>query len=246
MPVPLVSRCAEAVAEVLFPACCPACERKLLPSENVICRDCLGALPRTEHASIPDNGIDMLFADLIASEKHVIRYERGAAFAYYNRKRGATFRHLIEQGKFGLHPRPDIFYTLGQEAARDYIGAALLEDIDVLVPVPLHPKRLRQRGFNQAEYICRGLHSITHIPIDTTHLVRLRNNPHQSRSQLSHRMRNVENIFTVLHPEEWKGRHILLVDDVITSGATMLSCMRMLTPIRGCRTSVFALGWAHN
>ena len=246
MPVPLVSRCAEAVAEVLFPACCPACERKLLPSENVICRDCLGALPRTEHASIPDNGIDMLFADLIASEKHVIRYERGAAFAYYNRKRGAAFRHLIEQGKFGLHPRPEIFYALAQEAARDYIGSALLEDIDVLVPVPLHPKRLRQRGFNQAEYICRGLNSITHIPVDTTHLVRLRNNPHQSRSQLSHRMRNVENIFSILHPEEWKGRHILLVDDVITSGATMLSCMRMLTPIRGCRISVFALGWAHN
>jgi len=246
MPASLVSRCAEAVAEVLFPACCPACERKLLSSEEVICRECLDTLPRTEHASIDNNGIDMLFADLIASETHVIRYERGAAFAYYNRRRGAMVRRLIEHGKFGLHPQPEIFYALGREAARDYVGASLLEDIDMLVPVPLHPKRLRQRGFNQAEYICRGLNSITRLPIDTGHLIRQHNNPHQSRSQLSHRMQNVENIFSVLHPEEWKGKHLLLVDDVITSGATMLSCMRMLTPIRGCRTSVFALGWAHN
>lgn len=245
MPASLVSLCAEAVAEVLFPSCCPACGAKIL-SDEVICKECLAALSRTEHASIDNNGIDMLFADLIASEHHVIRYQRGAAFAYYNRQRGAVLRRLIESGKFGFHPRPEIFFCLGQEAARDYVDSALFSGIDFLVPVPLHPKRLRQRGFNQAEYICRGLNSITQIPIDNQHLIRLRNNPHQSRSALSHRMNNVRDIFAVTHPEEWKNRHILLVDDVITSGATMLSCMRMLTPIRGCRISVFALGWAHN
>lgn len=246
MPVPLLSQCAEAVAEVLFPACCPACERKLLSSEEVICRECMDALPRTEHASLPDNGIDMLFADLIKDYGHAIHYVRGAAFSYYNRRRGKVLRQLIEQGKFGPHPRPEIFEALGREAAREFIDSALLEDVDFLVPVPLHPKRFRQRGFNQAEYICRGLSAITHIPIDNQHLVRTKNNPHQSRSALSHRMNNVRDIFAVSHPEEWKNRHILLVDDVITSGATMLSCMRMLTPIRGCRISVFALGWAHN
>lgn len=246
MPFSRLSLGILSIAEVLFPTCCPACGQKLLSDEEVMCRSCLGALPRTEHAILADNGIDMLFAELIASEKHVVRYDRGGTFSYYNRQRGKTLRRLIEQGKFGMHPRPEIFYALGREAARDFVDSALFSDIDMLVPVPLHPRRLRQRGFNQAEYICRGLASVMHIPIDTDHLIRLRNNPHQSKSLLSHRMQNVEGLFAVLHPEEWKNKHILLVDDVITSGATMLSCMRMLTPIRRCRASVFALGWAHN
>jgi predicted amidophosphoribosyltransferase len=87
---------------------------------------------------------------------------------------------------------------------------------------------------------------ILHIPIDTEHLVRTRNNPQQSRSQLAKRKENVKDIFSVRYPEEWKNKHILLVDDVITSGSTIFSCMCQLTPIRGCRISTFALGWAHN
>ena len=235
-----------ALVEVLFPTCCPACGRKLLQDEQVICQDCLDKIPRTEHAAIDNNGIDMLFAELIEHEKHVIRYQRGAAFAYYNRMRGRSFRRLIEQGKFGLHPNPDIFFTLGKEAARDFITSDIFSDIDLLVPVPLHPRRLRERGFNQAEYICQGLSTILHLPVDTDHLIRTRNNPHQSRSKFSKRMKNVEDLFAVQHPEEWKNKHILLVDDIITSGATMISCMRTVTPIRGCRVSVFALGWAHS
>jgi ComF family protein len=122
----------------------------------------------------------------------------------------------------------------------------LLEDIDLLVPIPLHPRRLRERGFNQAEWICKGLNDVLKIPIDTQHLVRLRNNPHQSRSQFDKREKNVQDLFAIRYPEEWKNKHILLVDDVITSGSTMMGCMKQTTPIRGCRISVFALGWAHN
>ena len=114
------------------------------------------------------------------------------------------------------------------------------------MPVPLHPRRLRERGFNQAEYICKGLSEVLRIPMDTEHLVRVRNNPHQSRSQFDNREKNVKDLFLVRFPEEWKNKHILLVDDVITSGSTMFECMKQMTPIRGCRISVFALGWAHN
>ena len=139
-----------------------------------------------------------------------------------------------------------VFHELGRVAAMDYLDSELFDDVDVLVPVPLHPRRLRQRGFNQAEYICKGLHSITKIPIDTSHLVRTKNNPHQSRSNFDQRYENVRDLFAVRYPEEWKNKHILLVDDVITSGATLFECMKQMTPIRGCRISVFALGWAHN
>jgi ComF family protein len=153
---------------------------------------------------------------------------------------------LIERGKFGTHPNPQIFYYLGRLAAQEYIDSDLFDDVDCLVPVPLHPRRLRERGFNQAEYICKGMSEVLHIPVDNQHLIRTRNNPHQSRSQFVQRKDNVKELFSMRYLEEWKNKHILLVDDVVTSGATMFECMKQLSPIRGCRVSAFALGWAHS
>ena len=242
----ILSTCWRSVLEVLFPSCCVACGQKLIQEERDICFSCIAAIARTEHAEISNNGIDLLFADRIHAERKKISYERGAAFAYYNRERGALLRSLIERGKFGSPPNPRVFYLLGREAACDYVESALVEDVDVLVPIPLHPRRLRERGFNQAEYICKGMSEVLNIPIDTEHLIRIRNNPHQSRSQFDKRESNVKDLFSVRYPEEWKDKHILLVDDVITSGSTLFECMKQLSAIRGCRVSVFALGWAHN
>lgn len=244
--VSIISTCWRAILEVLFPSCCAACGRKLVQGEQVVCSSCIASIARTEHAILPDNGIDMLFEERIQSQHKKIRYEHGAAFAYYNRDRGKILRQLIEQGKFGGHPNPQIFFELGRIAGKEYIDTDLFDEVDYLVPVPLHPRRLRERGFNQAEYICKGLSEVLRIPMDTEHLVRVRNNPHQSRSQFDNREKNVKDLFLVRFPEEWKNKHILLVDDVITSGSTMFECMKQMTPIRGCRISVFALGWAHN
>lgn len=244
--VSVISTCWRAILEVLFPSCCAACGRKLVQGEQVVCSSCIASIARTEHAILPDNGIDMLFEERIQSQHKKIRYEHGAAFAYYNRDRGKILRQLIEQGKFGGHPNPQIFFELGRIAGKEYIDTDLFDEVDYLVPVPLHPRRLRERGFNQAEYICKGLSEVLRIPMDTEHLVRVRNNPHQSRSQFDNREKNVKDLFLVRFPEEWKNKQILLVDDVITSGSTMFECMKQMTPIRGCRISVFALGWAHN
>lgn len=241
-----ISTCKQAILELLFPRCCVACGMKILGEEQTICSSCISSIVRTEHANIDQNGIDMLFAEHITHESKKIHYERGAAFAYYNRERGKILRSLIERGKFGSHPNPQIFYELGIIAAQEYVGSDLLEDVDLLVPVPLHPYRLHERGFNQAEYVCKGLNKVLGISIDTEHLIRTRNNPHQSKSEFHHRKENVKDLFSIRYPEDWKGKHILLVDDVITSGSTLFECMKQMTPIRGCRVSVFALGWAHN
>lgn len=241
-----ISTCWRAILEVLFPSCCAACGRKLVQGEQMVCSSCIASIVRTEHAILPDNGIDMLFEERISSCRKTIRYEKGAAFAYYNRARGRILRQLIEQGKFGGHPNPQIFFELGRIAAQGYVDSDLFDDVDRLVPVPLHPWRFRERGFNQAEYICRGMSEVLQIPVDTEHLVRTRNNPHQSRSLFDKREENVKDLFALCYPEEWKNLHILLVDDVITSGSTMFECMKTTTPIRGCRISVFSLGWAHN
>lgn len=243
--VSIISTCWRAILEVLFPSCCAACGRKLMQGEQIICSSCLASIVRTEHAILPDNGIDMLLAQRIHEQHTRIRYEQGAAWAYYNRERGQVLRGLIEHGKFGAHPCPEIFYQLGRIAAQEYIDSDLFDGIDCLVPVPLHPRRLRERGFNQAEYICKGMSEVLHIPIDTEHLMRKRNNSHQSLSQFEQREKNVKDLFALRYPEEWKNKHVLLVDDVITSGATLMACVKETAPVRGCRVSVFALGWAH-
>ena len=241
-----IARLRQSVWEVLIPTCCMACECKLLQEEQVVCSSCLASIARTEHAVIQDNGIDMLFAELIKEIGRRVRYEKGGAWGYFNRERGQILRNLIERGKYGTRSQAEVFSYLGEVAAREYIDSDLFDNIDVLVPVPLHPRRLRERGFNQAEWICRGMSKVLGISIDTEHLYRVRNNAHQAQSSFDKRLVNTEDLFAIRYPEEWKDMHILLVDDVITSGATMLSCMRQLTPIRGCRASVFALGWAHD
>ena len=241
-----IARLRQSVWEVLVPTCCMACDSKLVQEEQVVCSSCLAHIARTEHNILENNGIDMLFAELIKEVGRRVRYEKGGAWGYYNRERGQVLRRLIELGKYGAHAHAEVFAYLGEVAAREYIDSDLMDDIDVLVPVPLHPRRLRERGFNQAEWICRGMSKVLGIKVDTEHLYRVRNNAHQAQTSFDKRLANTEELFGVRYPEEWKDKHILLVDDVITSGATLLSCMRQLTPIRGCRASVFALGWAHD
>ena len=177
-----IARLRQSVWELLIPTCCMSCECKLLQEEQVVCSSCLASITRTEHAIIQDNGIDMLFAELIKEISRRVRYEKGGAWGYFNRERGQILRNLIERGKYGTRSQAEVFSYLGEVAAREYIDSDLFDDIDVLVPVPLHPRRLRERGFNQAEWICRGMSKVLGIPIDTEHLYRVRNNAHQAQS----------------------------------------------------------------
>ena len=107
--------------------------------------------------------------------------------------------------------------------------------------MPLHPKRLRERGYNQSEYIARGISDLTGIPVDTTHVTRARNTPKQALQDGEGRKTNVADAFAVNHPEQLYHKHILLVDDLITTGETVKACLHAMRVIRGAKFSVFAL-----
>ena len=137
--------------------------------------------------------------------------------------------------------QPQIGYELGRQAALEMLDTEFFEGIDVIIPMPLHPRRLRERGYNQAEYIARGLSAVTGIPVDTIHVTRVRNTPQQAKQTGDERRTNVKDAFAVNHPEQLYHKHILLVDDLITTGETMRSCLKAMRRHIRTKYSVFAL-----
>lgn len=170
------------------------------------------------------------------------RLVRGASFLWY--EHNSIVQKLILRGKFGRGADPRVLECLTREAAYEMLNTDFMEGIDYIIPVPLHPRRLRERGFNQAEIIARVLSQMSGIPLDTTHLERHRYNKHQVGLRGDERSRNTQQLFTVNHPEELYHKHILLVDDVITTGSTIRACFEGLESTRDCRISVFALAKA--
>lgn len=215
-------------------------------------QELLRILPRTEQMSLQDN----LTEDTILHEGESLeiddehrrrqriahRLVRAAAFLWY--EHDGIVPKLIHRGKFGANAEPQILARLAREAAYEMLYTDFLEDIDLIVPLPLHKKRLRERGFNQAEVIARAISEVTGIPVDTTNLVRIRNNEHQSRLHGSERQQNANGAFMLARPEDYHEFHVLLIDDVITTGSTIRAAIEAFFPVRKCKITVFALAKA--
>lgn len=205
-----------------------------------LCEECLQTLPRTEQAQLRQNSTeDELIgkcSDSVAAKK-AMHLDKAAAFLFYEKEH--PLQLLIHKMKYA--DQPQIGYQLGRQAAIEMQYAGFFEGIDVIVPMPLHPKRLRERGYNQAEFIARGISEVTGIEVDTTHVTRVRNTPKQALQTGDERTRNVQNAFAVNHPEQLYGKHILVVDDLITTGETMRSCLKAMKRFRKATFSVFAL-----
>ena len=207
---------------------------------NGICEDCIRSLPRTEQAALRQNSTEYVLAgegrDFVKQMK-VMHLEKAAAFLHYEKDH--PIQRAIHLMKYA--DQPMIGQQLGHLAAADMQYADFLEGIDVIIPVPLHPKRMRERGYNQSEYIARGIREVTGLPIDTTHVTRTRNTPKQALQTGEERKHNVVDAFAVNHPEQLYGKHILVVDDLVTTGETMRSCLKAMRLIRGAKFTVFAL-----
>ena len=220
------------VLELLYPSLCVICHRGV-DSYNTLCDDCLRKLPRTEHQLLRGNKVEQLFDDINRPRKNwrEPRFVRGGAWLQYD----DNVATVIHAGKF--FERPELAQYLGSQAAQEWIDTGFFDDIDLLVPVPIHPHRLRDRGYNQSEYICRGIAAVTNLSVDTTTILRVKDTPKQTADLFSVWSNRPE-------PVIWHKKHILLVDDVITTGATIRNCIKEITPIRSCRISVFSLSVA--
>ena len=218
---------------LLFPRLCYACGNQLMRNESLICTECFVVIPRTNYHFVEDNPVAQLFWGRCLIEK-------AAAFSYYNK--GSRIRKLIHNMKYnGIR---EIGYDLGRLYGLSLKTSGFINDIDIIIPVPLHPMKERIRGFNQSETISMGIADVTRLPVDIKSLARILVSVTQTKRSRYERWTNVEGIFQVIDSKSIMGKHILLVDDVITTGSTIESCTNELLKIEGVKVSAVALAFA--
>lgn len=219
--------------DLLSPRTCGVCGQRLSISEHAVCTPCYLHLPRTAFQYTPyDNPMTQLFWGLAP-------VDRAAAMFYYQPH--SEMARLIYDLKYG--DRPDIGEDLGRMMAEEMQQADYFAGVDYLLPVPLSPKRQRQRGYNQSEMLCRGIRDITGIPVMTKILRRKHFKQSQTALMRHQRQENVADMFSLHETAHLEGRHLLLVDDVCTTGATLTACVHALSAIPRLRLSVLTLGF---
>lgn len=219
--------------DFISPRLCVVCGHRLAPSERSLCAVCLFHLPRTDfHLQPLDNPMAQLFWGLAPVQK-------AAALFYYHPH--SEIAQLVYRLKY--NNRPDIGEDMGRVIANEMQCADYFGDIDALLPVPLASKRLRQRGYNQSEMLARGISDITRLPVITNALGRKRFEKSQTTLNRWQRQENVTDTFWLIDDNQIKGRHVLLIDDICTTGATLIACANVLKSIEGIRISVLTLGF---
>lgn len=218
---------------LLFPKLCVACSDDLIKGELFVCLKCLNEIPKTNYHLIKSNPVEKRFWGKVPIE---------SATAYFFFQKGSKFQHLLHELKY--KGNKEIGVVLGKYAAIEILQSPYLSNIDILIPVPLHYKRELKRGYNQSEWICKGMAEVLQIPLSTQNLVRSLENETQTKKSVFERFENTKGIFEVKNPREFEGKHILLVDDVLTTGSTIESCMQSLHKNNQVKISVFTLAVA--
>jgi len=203
-----------------------------MKNERIICSGCIYHLPRTDFHLDRDNPVARIFWGRI-------RVEQATAYYFFNK--GSRFRRLIHELKY--LGRQDIGAELGRAFGSELMKSGF-RDVDVVVPVPLHKKKLRKRGFNQSECIARGIAEAMVKPVNTSSIIRAFHTGTQTRRSRYDRWLNVENVFRVTEPDFLTGKHILLVDDVLTTGATLEACATAILKVEETKVSIAALAVA--
>lgn len=220
--------------DLVMPRACAICGRRLTPSESTICASCLTELPFTRQwLSAYDNQMARLFWGSFP-------IERAAALWYYAPHSECC--NPIYNLKY--HGSQETGIELGFMAANYYNTAGFFDGIDAIVPVPLAPNRQRQRGYNQSLMIAKGVQSATGLPIYNKVVRRTHFKGSQTQKNTWQRQENVADVFMLTDAATISGKHLLIVDDVVTTGATVNACAQQLCHAGDVRISVLALGFA--
>lgn len=216
----------DSIIGLLYPSVCAACGSPLFKWEKLVCTRCRSLLPKTGYELNVDNPLARMFYGKVRLK---------AVTACYFFSKDGKVQHLIHELKYKSNADAGVF--LGQELGKTIKEAPLFQGIDYLIPVPLHPKREHQRGYNQSMMIAQGISEMAAIHIGDGFMRRSMNTATQTHKSKEERWQNVKDIFEVHHPEQLEGKYVLLIDDVLTTGATLEACALKLSKIPGITIS---------
>jgi ComF family protein len=217
---------------LIFPKLCAACNHTLLHHENTICTQCQINLPKTNYHHLKDNSVCKIFWGRIEVEM---------ATAFYQFSKKSKVQHLLHQLKY--KGNKEVGRVAGEWFGYELVKSDFFQNIDVIIPIPLHPKKKKIRGYNQSEWIAKGLADAMDVALDTHSVYRKVHTQTQTKKARYDRWENVNSIFGIHHPEKLKNKSVLIVDDVITTGATIEACATDLKAL-GCKIYVAVLAAA--
>lgn len=231
----LVGKWLTSLSDVFLPRHCAACNKVLAGDEKYICQRCLVDLPRTQYEDIDFNAFEQRFAGIVP-------IERAVSYFFYEKK--SPYASILHNIKY--YGMPELGVFIAQKAARDMKSSGCFDGIDYIIPVPLHFTKLAQRGYNQSEMIAKGVSHEIDAPVVNA-LKALHSSGTQTHKTAQERLKNTTGLFSIKqqYVKKITGKHVLLVDDVVTTGATLISCALALKHATDVKISLFTLAAAH-
>ncbi len=230
--LPKISTWIDPIFWLYFPKNCPACGRPLRLFGANICGRCSQNLPETHFFEAPGNPIEKIFYGRLP-------VHAGAAAWYFHKN--SALQALLFQLKYKSNE--DVGLFIGKQMGALLAASERFATIDALVPVPLHPQALSKRGFNQAALICEGIGQVWHKPVLRSAITRTKHTNTQTKQSRAVRWENMENAFSIKEHTSITGKHLLLIDDVITTGATIEACGKTLLSVKDVKVSVAAAAY---
>lgn len=218
-------------SHLFFPHQCLGCGADSVPDKDFLCMECLLTLPETGFFQIKDNLVEQKFRGRVP----ILH----AGSAYYFTKHSALER-LIYALKY--RGNGQVGNYLGSITGQCLLPSGWIQDIDAIIPLPLHRSRLQTRGYNQAEKIAEGIATILQKPVWPDVIARTKATATQTHKNRVERVKSMEDIFAVTRPERLENKHLLLVDDIITTGATLDFCATELLRVAEVRLSIATVG----
>lgn len=232
-PIKAMDSLIDDFVSLFYPKYCYICGHSLVKNEECICSQCLINLPKTNFHLQENNPLIYLFAGKV---------QVNAVTAYFYFKKGSTVQKLIHQLKYKGQKEIGIYF--GYLLGLDLLKNKLYDSIDVVIPIPLHPNKKKRRGYNQSEIIAEGVVKAIQKPLDITSLIRFIETDTQTKKAQYNRWENTSDVFRVVNSPAIKGKHILLIDDVITTGSTLEAAIQTILNIENTKVSVTCLACA--
>lgn len=219
---------------LFYPHVCTGCGSDLLEEDNLLCLRCINDLPNTNFAHIANNPVEKYFWG---------RLPLTSAYSQFYFSKEFLIQHLIHQLKY--KGDTEIGFYMGEIMGKSILQSDRFNSVDALIPLPLYADKERKRGYNQAAVICNGMSSVMNVPVLNGYVIRQHATETQTRKHRTERWENVKGSFKIAKENELKNKHLLLVDDVVTTGATLESCGNViLLQTENVKLSIATLAYA--